>query len=70
MDKNFEDAIETRCDSVLQNNAEYLILQKKLADAHDKNDIDTFAKISYQMQIIAVIVSYGLGIKDIYNIIK
>ena len=54
----------------LANNAEYLKLQKELANAHDNNDIDTFSKVSYQMQNLAMIVSYRLGIKDIYEIIK
>jgi hypothetical protein len=69
VEKDLEDGIENRCDSALQKNENYLSLQAELAIAHQSNDIESFSKISYCMQVIAMRTSYKIAIKDIFSIV-
>jgi hypothetical protein len=69
MDEDLEKFIAERCDFELQKNHEYVDLQNDLACAHENNDIESFSKISFQMQCVAMRNSYKLAIKDVYNVI-
>lgn len=70
MKKDFENYVVKRCEDELLKNNDYNELHKKLVEAYDNNDIETYSEIANEIQLLSACTSYRIATNDlIYQLI-
>ena len=64
---DYHNFIENICEDALNKNDEFRKIQRQLAEAYKKNDIENYSELSIRLQIIVEKVCFETAIKELVH---